>query len=226
MNLYSISAEGNAIKRRERELAMQGDAPGGHAAGAPVSLDPDDIVMLDLLRDELESEWETDDEGQVEELEEGYKVLCETWKKGYVSIVYSSDKCYLPLFQRRRKRVDYRTRADRTERQNQAWNSILPALVQAYLAFDCEGIPEESEGDKEYGPVIVVGLFSEIILLCLLYNLSNINMLEIQSVRLSASRTPGLALLLLLLRATGLYLPLLFILVLQSKSRLLSYTGG
>lgn len=59
---------------------MQADVPGGHAAGADVALDPDDILMRDFLRDELESNDGSDHDNQDVALEEGYEVLCEAWK--------------------------------------------------------------------------------------------------------------------------------------------------
>lgn len=62
---------------------MQADAPGGHASGADVSLDTDDIAMQDFVREEFESDWEDEDRVSVDgddELREevdGYLMLCD-----------------------------------------------------------------------------------------------------------------------------------------------------
>lgn len=62
---------------------MQAEAPGGHASGANVSLDTDDIDMQDYVREALESAWEDDDRVSVDgndELREevdGYLMLCD-----------------------------------------------------------------------------------------------------------------------------------------------------
>lgn len=66
--------------QRQSALEMQADAPGGHAAGAEVSLDSDDIAMQDFLRGEFENEWSDDEQinGNDELLDElnGYAMLC------------------------------------------------------------------------------------------------------------------------------------------------------
>lgn len=61
---------------------MQSDAPGGHAAGAEVSLDEDDIAMQDYLHEVFESDSEDEERVVIdgnEELREGvdgYLMLC------------------------------------------------------------------------------------------------------------------------------------------------------
>lgn len=69
---------------------------------------------------------------------------------------------WLIAFRRRPKRKDYRTRRDRTERQNEAWKEIYPALVEAYMAFDADGpINTEGRNVKDLTEILVVSAFGK-----------------------------------------------------------------
>lgn len=69
---------------------MQSDVPGGHAAGAEVSLDEDDIAMQDYLREVFESDFEDEERVVIngnEELREGvdgYLMLCDAQSRRWV----------------------------------------------------------------------------------------------------------------------------------------------
>lgn len=68
---------------------------------------------------------------------------------------------YLLIFSIR-KRKDYRTRHDRTERQNVSWNLIYPELVNTYLAFDQKGPPDAAEENAaQLGQVTIIGTHGE-----------------------------------------------------------------
>ncbi|PPQ87404.1 hypothetical protein CVT25_007989, partial [Psilocybe cyanescens] len=50
------------------------------------------------------------------------------------------------------KRKDYRTRKDRVERQIQAWKSVLPHLVNAFLKFQSQGLPTRNAEGRNQVP--------------------------------------------------------------------------
>ena len=56
------------------------------------------------------------------------------------------------------KRKDYRTRRDRIERQVQAWKSVLPHLVTAFLKFQQQGAPTVNEDDANLWGIEVIAL--------------------------------------------------------------------
>jgi hypothetical protein len=53
------------------------------------------------------------------------------------------------------KRKDYRTRRDRIERQVQAWKSMLPHLVTAFLKFQQRGAPAVNEDTNPWGIEVI-----------------------------------------------------------------------
>ena len=65
-------------------------------------------------------------------------------------------------------RVDHRTRRDRTEKRNEAFNKQMPAIVDAYMDWSLQYAdrdnplpdPEPSPNDGVW-PVRVINLFSE-----------------------------------------------------------------
>ena len=56
------------------------------------------------------------------------------------------------------KQKDYRTRRDRIERQVQAWKSVLPHLVTAFLKFQQRGPPDVNEDDGNPWGIDVISL--------------------------------------------------------------------
>jgi len=56
------------------------------------------------------------------------------------------------------KQKDYRTRRDRIERQVQAWKSVLPHLVTAFLKFQQRGPPDVNEDNGNPWGIEVISL--------------------------------------------------------------------
>jgi hypothetical protein len=53
------------------------------------------------------------------------------------------------------KRQDYRTQRDRIERQVQAWKSVLPHLVTAFLEFQQRGAPAVNDNANPWGIEVI-----------------------------------------------------------------------
>ncbi|KAK1215200.1 hypothetical protein PQX77_022206 [Marasmius sp. AFHP31] len=54
------------------------------------------------------------------------------------------------------KRVDMRDQYDRTEEQTQGWNRQMPRLVDAYLKFQANGLPQDDELEGERWGILLV----------------------------------------------------------------------
>ena len=67
--------------------------------------------------------------------------------------VYFCFRFILLIFSSKRK--DYRTRRDRIERQVQAWKSVLPHLVTAFLEFQQRGAPAVNEDANPWGIEVI-----------------------------------------------------------------------
>lgn len=62
----------------------------------------------------------------------------------------------------RPQRVDYRTRADRLLRQQEAWSIVYPEMLQSYLEWDCNGAPtfvEDTHLGDRYAPILIFDFF-------------------------------------------------------------------
>jgi hypothetical protein len=64
----------------------------------------------------------------------------------------------IPLIDRRR-RVDYRTRRDRTQRRNEAFARVLPDMIQQYMSWKAH------RGDGGWGNVSVEPLPQDAVIL-------------------------------------------------------------
>ena len=60
------------------------------------------------------------------------------------------------------RRVNARTRRDRTERITQAWDEQMAKLVDAYLRYECSGAPA-AENEGNYPPISLIDIIGSCI---------------------------------------------------------------
>lgn len=129
-------------------------------SGLPIALDTEDSALAHFLDNDVwtdtEDEYNEGEGGGLLEEENDIIDIIETSKRGKRCVVNFRhsfpNNSFLLRF---RRAADTRTRRDRVLLQNEAWESIMPALKEAYKEFELRG-PPEFEPDAQMHPAIWV----------------------------------------------------------------------